>query len=226
MVVVLIVALVILYMIELKYIDAQNVKIYLSLKMDSSNMKKYKFVKIKNILTDTVYDDWYLLCDNITQIEEHFNLYIRGIISDAFKEFSEKLYEGNLADLKLKSEWGVLCRKISELNNVPFQIASLQCENDLLNTRLSLFHKRGSILLSNKIKHLDPNTFKVVDELIKNNITWPTYSINDIKIVQWPNGEHYYAKIGNMDIVDDKGNQKWNTYDEAFLNAKKFLENE
>lgn len=189
-------------------------------------MKKYKFVKIKNILTDTVYDDWYLLCDNIAQIEEHFNLYIRGLISDAFKEFSEKLYEGNLADLKLKSEWGVLCRKISDLNNVPFQIASLQCENDLLNTRLNLFHKRGSILLSNKIKHLDPNTFKVVDELNKNNITWPTYSINDIKIVQWPNGEHYYAKIGNMDIVDDKGNQKWDTYNEAFLNAKKFLENE
>ena len=193
-------------------------------------MKEYKFVKVKNILADTAYgdnnDNWYLLCEDITQIEEHFNLYIRGLISDAFKEFSEKLYEQNLADLKLKSEWGVLCRKISELNNVPFQIASLQCENDLLNARLNLFHKRGSILLSNKIKHLDPNTFKVVDELIKNNITWPTYSINDIKIVQWPNGEHYYAKIGNMDIVDDKGNQKWNTYDEAFLNAKKFLENE
>ena len=187
-------------------------------------MKKYKFVKIKNILTDTVYDDWYLLCDNITQIEEHFNLYIRGIISDAFKEFSEKLYENDPSDFK--SEWGILCKKISELNNVPFQIASMQCENDLLNNRLDLFYKRGSILLSNKIKHFDPIDFEVNDELIKNNITWPTYSINDIKIIQWPNGEHYYAKIGDMDVVDNMGNQKWNTYNEAFFNAKKFLENE
>ena len=195
-----------------------------NMKKYNFNMKKYKFVKVKNVLTDTVYDDWYLLCDNIPQIEEHFNLYIRGLISDAFKEFSKKLYENDPSDFK--SEWGILCKKISELNNVPFQIASMQCENDLLNNRLDLFYKRGSILLSNKIKHFDPIDFEVKDELIKNNITWPTYSINDIKIIQWPNGEHYYAKIGIMDIVDKNGNQKWNTYDEAFNQAKFFLKNE
>jgi len=33
--------------------------------------------------------------------------------------------------------------------------------------------------------------------------------------LRWGGGEHWYAKIGIIDIVDENGNQKWNTYGEA-----------
>jgi hypothetical protein len=44
----------------------------------------------------------------------------------------------------------------------------------------------------------------------------------EIRIISWPNGKHFYAKIGNADVVVD-GRQKWDTKAEAQLNAEKFL---
>lgn len=42
------------------------------------------------------------------------------------------------------------------------------------------------------------------------------------RFIQWTGGEHWYAKIGDEDIVVD-GNQKWNTKAEAEKAAAKYL---
>lgn len=42
------------------------------------------------------------------------------------------------------------------------------------------------------------------------------------RFIQWPGGTHYYAKIGDEDIVVD-GKQKWDTKEEAEEAAKKFM---
>lgn len=46
---------------------------------------------------------------------------------------------------------------------------------------------------------------------------------DEIKILQWPQGTHWYAKIGNVDVVID-GEEKWDTYDEADVAAKRFVD--
>ena len=50
------------------------------------------------------------------------------------------------------------------------------------------------------------------------------YSENDIKIKKWWGGLHYYAKVGNVDVVDDFGNVKWNSEKEAKEIALKFMQ--
>lgn len=35
------------------------------------------------------------------------------------------------------------------------------------------------------------------------------------RIIRWPNGKHFYAKIGDVDILDSNKNQKWDTRAEA-----------
>lgn len=42
------------------------------------------------------------------------------------------------------------------------------------------------------------------------------------RFIQWPGGEHWYAKIGDEDIVVD-GKQKWDTKAEAEKAAMKYL---
>ena len=37
------------------------------------------------------------------------------------------------------------------------------------------------------------------------------YIETDIKINKWWGGSHFYAKIGNIDVVGDNGDIKWNT---------------
>lgn len=42
------------------------------------------------------------------------------------------------------------------------------------------------------------------------------------RFIQWPDGAHYYAKIGDEDVVVD-GKQKWDTLKEAKVAAEKYL---
>jgi hypothetical protein len=44
----------------------------------------------------------------------------------------------------------------------------------------------------------------------------------DVRFIQWPGGTHWYAKLGNIDIVSECGNQKWNDKYYAMEVAKKW----
>lgn len=55
--------------------------------------------------------------------------------------------------------------------------------------------------------------------LYEENIEKP--EVKDIKVFQWPFGKHYYAKYKGEDVVV-KGEQKWNTYEEAYKKALEY----
>ena len=57
----------------------------------------------------------------------------------------------------------------------------------------------------------------------RNKLLFPNYKEKDIRISKFPMGNHYYAYIGDLELKDgDK--IKWNSYEEAFDFAKKFIE--
>ena len=45
----------------------------------------------------------------------------------------------------------------------------------------------------------------------------------DLVIKQWPQGKHWYAQIGNVDVKDKEGNMKWNTYKGAKDASHEFI---
>lgn len=49
------------------------------------------------------------------------------------------------------------------------------------------------------------------------------YSTSDIKISKFDGGRHYYAMIGNIEVKDKYGDNKWNTHEYAYEVAKEFL---
>jgi hypothetical protein len=58
------------------------------------------------------------------------------------------------------------------------------------------------------------------------DIEWLTprsYSEKDIKLSKFRYGSHWYAKIRNIDVVDEIGNVKWNTEEMAMQKAKEYL---
>lgn len=48
------------------------------------------------------------------------------------------------------------------------------------------------------------------------------YTLDDIKVKRWEGGAHWYAKVGNMDVVID-GEQKWGAKWKAQEMAERFL---
>ena len=66
----------------------------------------------------------------------------------------------------------------------------------------------------------------IIEEQYKDIIEFPKInrpSYSDIRIIQWPGGRHFYAKIGNEDVVVN-GMQKWNSSYEARLAAKSYID--
>ena len=66
-------------------------------------------------------------------------------------------------------------------------------------------------------------TVEVLDKLVKLDNIYPEMSEKDIRILRWGEGKHFYDKIGNEDVVDKNGEQKWDTEKEALYWAKKYL---
>ena len=51
---------------------------------------------------------------------------------------------------------------------------------------------------------------KYENEVWKETLEYPyEYQYDDCRFIQWPDGRHWYAKCGNIDIVDRYGRQKW-----------------
>lgn len=53
-------------------------------------------------------------------------------------------------------------------------------------------------------------------------LVFPDFKKNQIKIEQFPMGEHYYAYVGNMQVRDGDI-LKWNTYEEAYNKALEYI---
>ena len=53
-------------------------------------------------------------------------------------------------------------------------------------------------------------------------LIFPDFNKSEIKIEQFPMGEHYYAYIGNMQVRDGD-TLKWNTYEEAYTHALQYI---
>jgi hypothetical protein len=74
-----------------------------------------------------------------------------------------------------------------------------------------------------------PAGLKIVKTIKKYELEFPKdeelkeYTEDDITINKWTEGSHYYAKIGDIDVVDEDGHVKWNSGDIAREKAIEYL---
>jgi hypothetical protein len=90
-------------------------------------------------------------------------------------------------------------------------------------------------ILSDQLKHLlageklvvnkDGGYFpiKLEQEYKITEIDGDKFTTKDISVKKWWGGKHYYAKVGNVDVVDDYGDVKWNTEQYAYDVAVKYM---
>ena len=74
---------------------------------------------------------------------------------------------------------------------------------------------------------IDNQYIEVVETIKKDTISYPdnkNITLDDVRFMKWPNGSHWYCKIGEIDIVDQYGNQKWHDKTDAINAAKWFIE--
>ena len=190
-------------------------------------MGKYKFLKVANTSNDNP-PIWVLVGDSEEIVLEHWNKYVSADIKEGTHQIMKNLLEGNKPQHVSNTYARAVDIYITSGVYNPMQ-ALAEVENTTYNRRLmdvtygitNYFPKNISILMPN-------SSLVVIRTITKDTLVYPDeqhFDLSDVRYINWCGGKHYYAKVGALDIVDEKGDQKWNTKEEAEAAAKVFVNN-
>ena len=189
----------------------------------------YKFIKVqsKSLLDNAEAKGYWLFCPQTEeQLIEHWNKYVKPVISDGSRKLAKKIFSGTKGHFTNDFEQAVEVWMNS--TNDSLIVSMLQIENEAFQNRLQMFRSGREIYLSHSIQVVTVDT-RFVDILTtteRNVLTFPDEErpeMKDVRFIVWEGGVHYYAKIGKLDIVDKDGNQKWNTRAEAESAARWYI---
>jgi hypothetical protein len=183
--------------------------------------RKFKFAKPKLVSINgnpvNIEYSWMIVLESIEDLLDYNEIYQASEIKDSLRELITKNYA-----MHNTFNWGYLVELISSLKGESIIKTSCNLELEVFNSRMQCILQSGKMYLNtNGAGFPHSKDIEIVEEIEKEG--WPEYSKKDIKIIQWPNGKHFYAKIGKLDVVID-GIQKWDTYEEAKIAANNYFE--
>lgn len=188
--------------------------------------KKYCFVKIGQINGND--GTWYFSPNDVEQIKEHWEKYPASIIREGSRFIAERVLNNEI-ESTTENPFVMAVDKLNQVtcNNIMLDMA--QVEMMAYNNRISDF-ERGRIIFLPKnltVVTLDERFYEIKKTLNRDKLTFPDEdkpSLDDVRYIQWDGGEHWYAKIGKLDIIDENNNQKWNSKEDAKKAAEWYIE--
>lgn len=182
----------------------------------------YHFVKIANI--------WYLKVESKQDIIDHYNIILKREYEEGFKDRTSSTHLCKNGDIYIEhptTPWAKAIETYMQVWNMSWINTAHKLETETINGKLQLFDRGCTIYLNNGLTYFSPkDNVEYNDECWKDVLEYPEpefYTYKDIRYIQWKDGSHWYAKIGKYDVVDENGNQKWNTRNEAINAAYSFL---
>lgn len=186
----------------------------------------YHFVKIDGV--------WYLKAENKRDIIDHFNVIMKREFKEGFYDRLDNITICKGVDGKKMfvghptAPWSKAIECYMQIWQCSWIEAANKLEEETLQNRLKMFENGKLIYLKDGLTYttfynIEP---EIEDECYKVEMEFPkkdVYTIDDVRYIQWKDGSHWYAKVGNIDVVDVFGNQKWDTKDEAIKWAKMFI---
>lgn len=192
----------------------------------------YKFVKIVSKYGGEKKKGgfWYFVPNSIDQVQEHFTKVFGQEISAGVKDKFGTIE----ANKHPETSWRYAVDITNRFSGNPWIVDAVNLENQVLHNRINDFLKFGKIYLANGVQQLGFNesVHEIVEEVECEELVYPReaqFHPEEVRYMQWdvpgfPKGEHWYAKIGNMDVRDKQGNMKWNTKEEAVKAAEWFCQ--
>jgi|GEM_PF-4799527 hypothetical protein len=193
-------------------------------------MKKYHFVKVGLVNEPTYKGTWYFKPETKEDVDEHWNKYVACEINDGVKEYIDHLKahaEGTYIG-HYTTQWGSLIDTLTAATEKQNIVRIMKEETELYYNRMRDINAGREIYLSEGLTvfMLTEGYTEIREHYYSDTLSFPTekYTLDDVRYIQWEGGRHWYAKIGKLDIVDKRSNQKWNTKAEAEKAAKEYFQ--
>jgi len=187
--------------------------------------KTFTFVKVKLKDSKQESSDWNLLAKSEEEVKFHFENYIGPEIRKGVKDYID--VESGLKHATTAFSSAISQKIKFDQTNKSANTIATELENKTLLDRLDLIKQGKALLLSMGLQYSTVHEDLIVtDKIIKESFLYPSEDMpteKDIIIKSWKGGQHYYSKIGKLDVVDSKGNVKWNTFKEAWEESLKYL---
>ena len=190
----------------------------------SDNM--YHFVKFNKT--------WYLKPESVQDIIDHFKKICGREFKEGFEDFRDNtkvikssidgkptLYSMN----HTSSVWRMAVQHCAmEIKGIGWLEAASELEKKTFTDRIEMFNKGRAIYLRDGLPYYCAIEHpKYDEEKWSETLEYPyEFQYEDVRFIQWPDGRHWYAKCGSIDIVDRYGHQKWNDKSYAQKIAKEW----
>lgn len=176
---------------------------------------EYTFVKPVNKKYGLVYD-W---CLKISDVITLF-MYEEKIASSKFlKVFHEEIGRSKEED---QSDEAFII-SLTQKENESFVESFANFFDRASQVRLRVMEECGTIYIQKTGSYFNHNdNIKIIAEKVMSDIVFPEGK--EERYIKWPNGKHWYAKIGDLNVKWD-GKNKWGTEEEAKEATKQFLMN-
>lgn len=143
-----------------------------------------------------------------------------------YHQKTEKLYGDVIADY-LHNKEGHWTNKrtyavvmYAEKHHLTIYDAIIQFRMMIAQQQLDRIHEDGAIYINSVGGYHSKATYN--QYVVKDKLIFPDFKSSDIKIEQFPGGTHWYAYVGNMQVINGDI-RKWNSYKEAYEYAKKYV---
>jgi len=168
---------------------------------------------------------WYLKLSTVKELIEHTQKVDPTRIEVAFTDYlsAEVEKRTHFSDMLAAN-----CSLLAEIKGTTFVDTIFNTLTGSFKYKLEKIIKGYNVFINPSGGYtFDTTTYEsyvVLETITKKGLIYPMKDIKDVRYIKWPQGTHWYAKIGNIDIVDDRGSQKWDTKKEAEKAAKIFLQ--
>ncbi len=203
-------------------------------------MPKYRFRKVK--LPNWNEGMWFFCPQHITDVLDHFNIIIKREITAATQEYVRDAVvtpSGAVLHPHPDTPFGVGVTVLADTFKIPWAEAAVKLENQTLQDRLNAYRdsKYIHIYLGDGITWFTEHNgmeIEILEEVFLDELVYPVKKIfdySDVRYMKWDipglsiKGTHWYAKVGNMDVIDKNGKMKWDTEAEALRAAEWFVDN-
>lgn len=182
---------------------------------------KIKFCKVKYEKDDFHIDyDWMILIEN----EETLDWYLKSWFGNEVPKCNKNAVE--FLQHKAHIEHPFFYMMYCSLNEASSYFVDLVKVLISIESSVRDALKEFGKIAINSVGGILPLTkdFKItkIFERETDEIIFPNYTEKDIRIKQWEGGTHYYAYVGNFQVIYNK-KRRWETKEETMENAKSFL---
>ena len=203
---------------------------------------KYEFVRFKTLATGEESHKWWFAAKTARQVMEHSEKFFQPTMQEGFNSAAHDAIEsifkfGGALMNHPTNEVSSAIQCITEVKGYKRSspMALFNVGNEMLKTaihnRLDEIDKGKTVYLEDGVREFgySPNNphFEIVERYYSDKLEYPDFkkpTLDDVRFIQWDGGKHWYAKVNKEDIVDELGNQKWDTKEDAEEAAKWFIE--